>query len=172
MAARACDWPECRPPEPSLRCQSCGEPFTETNLPGTLGGTKLQLCADCIDLFCWLAAVHTEENFAVWPVGYALATLGLDPAGQRRAAGLYVTLGWCDPSDTPDATLHALLTDGAKPAPPDKQVRHDWVTGRRPPGLTDIEWPAGITPGPGFADDSGWQSCARCGEDRYHNPRW
>jgi hypothetical protein len=164
------DWPECQPPEPPTSCRACGEPFTEANLPAYLD--TLPLCLDCLHLYGQLkAAAYTDDHAVQWPGNYALAALDLDETGQRRAAGLYGALGWCDPQDSPGDTLRTLLTGGAKP-PPDTQVRHEWVTGRRPPALTGIEWPAGIEPGPGFADDPGWQSCARCGATRYHNPRW
>jgi hypothetical protein len=164
------DWPLCQPPEPPVSCQACGEPFTEANLAAYLD--TVPLCRDCLDLHGQLKeAAYTSDHDVNWPGNYAVAALDLDNAGQRRAVGLYAALGWCDPQENPEDTLRTLLTDGAKP-PPDDQVRHEWVTGRRPPGLTSIEWPAWIEPGPGFADDSGWQSCARCGAIRYSNPRW
>jgi hypothetical protein len=129
------------------------------------------LCPDCLDLHGQLkeAARATHGNMT-WPGNYALAALDLGEAGQRRAAGLCAALGWCDPQGSPEETLRMLLTDGAKQRP--DRVRHEWVTGSRPPAVADIEWPAWIEPGPGFTDDAGWQSCARCGAVQYRNPRW
>jgi hypothetical protein len=165
------DWPLCEPPEPPMNCPACGEAFTDARpFSHALGSTPF--CAECVELYGELkAAVYSADHDVRWPGCYALAALDLDAPRQRRAAALYVALGWCDAQDTAEDTLRTLLTDGAKPAP-DRQVRHEWVTGRRPAALADFQWPEDVVPGAGFADDSGWQSCARCGAVQYHNPRW
>jgi hypothetical protein len=165
------DWPECQPPEPPENCPGCGEAFTETR-PYSHALGRTPMCTVCVDLYYELkAAAYADEHDARWPGNYALAALDLDEAGQRQAAGLYAALGWCDQLDTPGDTLRTLLVDGAKP-PPGDQVRHEWVTGRRPPSVTGINWPDWVEPGPGFTDDAGWQSCARCGAVRYQSDRW
>lgn len=133
------DWPECQPPEPPASCRACGEPFTDARpFITAFGSSKTLLCPDCWNLYDQLEGAMYHHDVR-WPGNYALAALQLDEAGQRRAAGLYVALGWCDPRHSPADTLRALLADGAKPFPPDPQVRHDWI-----------------------ADDQR-QTCARCG---------
>jgi len=134
------DWPECQPPEPPVSCRACGEPFTDAQ-SYAYAFSRLPLCPDCERVYDQLESAMYDHDVP-WPRNYALAALDLDQAGQRRAAGLYVARGWCDPQDNPGDTLRALLTNGPKP-PPDGNVRHDWIAGDRQ------------------------QICARCGEIKY-----
>jgi hypothetical protein len=142
-SAEPADWPDCQPPEPPVSCVSCSEPFTDARpFITAFGSSSTLLCPDCWNLCDQLEGARYDHDVN-WPGNYALAALDLNEAGQRRAAGLYAAFGWCDPQDSPEATLRALLTDGAKPFPPDPQVRHDWIAGDRR------------------------RTCARCGEIRY-----
>jgi hypothetical protein len=139
------DWPECQPPEPPVSCRACGEPFTDAR-SFAHAFTRLPLCPDCDRLDDHLETARGEHDVN-WPGNYALAALDLDEAGQRRAVGLYAAFGWCDPQGSPRDTLRALVTDGAKPFPPDPQVRHDWIAGDQR------------------------HTCGRCGEVKYDNFR-
>jgi hypothetical protein len=135
------DWPECQPPDPPVSCRACGEPFTDAR-SYTYAFSGLPLCPDCDRVYDHLETARYQHEVR-WPGNYALAALDLGEDGQRRAAGLYVALGWCDPRHSPAETLRALLTEGAKPPPPDPRVRHDWIAGE------------------------GRRTCARCGAIKY-----
>ncbi len=122
------DWPECQSPEPPTSCRACGEPFTDAR-PFIYAFGSMPLCPECERLWMHLEhnrdAVHWEAG---WPANMILTALDLNEAARRRAAGLFVAVGWCDPHDDPEETLRVLLADGAKPPRPEKyNVRHEWT---------------------------------------------
>ena len=91
------DWPECQPPAPPTTCRSCGEPFTDDRpFITAFGNSRLPWCPECADLWERLDGARYDHD-VYWPHNYALSALELDEAGQRRAASLYASLGWCDP---------------------------------------------------------------------------
>jgi hypothetical protein len=151
--------PEDRPLcQPQADCPSCGQPYDVR--PG--------ICPGCWDLYNELetAARYSGRYEVTWPANFALAALDLGEEGQRRAAQVYAALGYIDPRETPEATLQALLTEGAKPPPEPPRARHEWVLASPAPDADD-EWAIDL----GLEDRPGQYRCARCGEIRSHYRR-
>lgn len=135
------EWPECELPDLPSCCIGCGEPFADAASFARALSSR-PLCVPCARVDDQLEAARYDHDVN-WPGNVALAALDLDEDGQHRAAGLFVAWDLIDPQDSPADTLRALLTEGAKPLPPEPQVRHDWLPGDQR------------------------KTCARCGEIRW-----